>query len=177
STSRPLRGLVRRRKATATCWAASRRATRRHSSCCTGAMRGRCTGSRCACSATAAARRTPSRRPSPRSGARPATTGPSAGPARRGPPDSARYGQDPHGQRARPARRPPGGGAEVTKVPEFDELIGADAPAEERERLRRVHELLVAAGPPAELPPSLETVPEPEPQVTLLPQRRRLTVI
>ena len=65
----------------------------------------------------------------------------------------------------------------MTKVPEFDELIGADAPAEERERLRRVHELLVAAGPPAELPPSLETVPEPEPKVTLLPQRRRFTVI
>lgn len=37
---------------------------------------------------------------------------------------------------------------------EFDELVG-DVPAEERERLRRTHELLLAAGPPAELPPAL----------------------
>lgn len=39
---------------------------------------------------------------------------------------------------------------------EFDELIGGDVPAEERDRLRRVHDLLVAAGPPEELSPDLE---------------------
>lgn len=43
------------------------------------------------------------------------------------------------------------------RIPDFDELVGADeAPAEERERLRRVHGLLVGAGPPEELSPSLE---------------------
>ena len=39
------------------------------------------------------------------------------------------------------------------------DLVGEDVPGEELERLRRVHELLVAAGPPAELPPTLETPP------------------
>jgi hypothetical protein len=40
--------------------------------------------------------------------------------------------------------------------PDFDELIEDDVRGVERERLERVHELLVAAGPPAELPPHLE---------------------
>jgi hypothetical protein len=35
--------------------------------------------------------------------------------------------------------------------PDFDELVGTDLEAPERERLLRVHELLVAAGPPPEL--------------------------
>jgi hypothetical protein len=41
-------------------------------------------------------------------------------------------------------------------TPDFDELIGTEelAPGE-RERLRHVHELLLQAGPPPELPPSL----------------------
>lgn len=39
--------------------------------------------------------------------------------------------------------------------PDFDDLID-DVRGAERERLERVHELLVAAGPPAELPPHLE---------------------
>ena len=40
--------------------------------------------------------------------------------------------------------------------PDFDELVGGDdLPGPERERLQRVHELLVAAGPPPELPPEL----------------------
>jgi hypothetical protein len=39
--------------------------------------------------------------------------------------------------------------------PDFDELVG-DVPADERERLQRVHELLVQAGPPPEIPPELE---------------------
>jgi len=39
------------------------------------------------------------------------------------------------------------------------ELIGDDVPADELERLRHAHELLVAAGPPPELPPSLAEPP------------------
>lgn len=43
--------------------------------------------------------------------------------------------------------------------PSFDELVGAEATGAERERLRRVHELLVEAGPPPELTPRLEAGP------------------
>jgi hypothetical protein len=39
--------------------------------------------------------------------------------------------------------------------PRFDELVGSDVPSAERERLRRAHEALVAAGPPPDLPPTL----------------------
>ena len=38
--------------------------------------------------------------------------------------------------------------------PDFDELVGTDLEPGERARLERVHELLVAAGPPPELSPS-----------------------
>jgi hypothetical protein len=44
-------------------------------------------------------------------------------------------------------------------TPNFDELVGADLDRGERERLRNVHEALVTAGPPAELPPHLEAGP------------------
>lgn len=37
--------------------------------------------------------------------------------------------------------------------PDLDDLIGTDVPPDERARLERVHELLVAAGPPPEPPP------------------------
>ncbi len=47
--------------------------------------------------------------------------------------------------------------------PDFDELVGTDLEAGERKRLQRVHELLVEAGPPPELPLPF----------TLHPQRRR----
>jgi hypothetical protein len=47
----------------------------------------------------------------------------------------------------------------MTRTPDFEDLVGKDVPAEERERLRRTHELLVQAGPPPELSPALETVP------------------
>jgi anti-sigma-K factor RskA len=36
------------------------------------------------------------------------------------------------------------------RPPDFDELVGEDLDAKERERLHRVHELLVVAGPPPE---------------------------
>ena len=46
--------------------------------------------------------------------------------------------------------------------PTFDELAGGDdLSPEEAARLERVHDLLVAAGPPAELPPHLL---EPQPR-------------
>lgn len=40
-------------------------------------------------------------------------------------------------------------------TPDFEELVGEDLDPEERARLLRAHELLVAAGPLPELPPSL----------------------
>lgn len=45
------------------------------------------------------------------------------------------------------------------KPPNFDDLIGDDVDREERDRLRHVHDLLVAAGPPAELAPEIERGP------------------
>lgn len=47
----------------------------------------------------------------------------------------------------------------MRKLPDFDELVGDEPAGEERERLRRVHELLVEAGPPPELAPELEAGP------------------
>src|SRR5205085_3019640 len=75
------------------------------------------------------------------------------------PAHSARHGQDPHAQRAREARGPARRGAEVTGPPEFEDVVGTDLPEREQERLRRVHDLLIAAGPPAELPPHIEAGP------------------
>ena len=43
--------------------------------------------------------------------------------------------------------------------PNFDELVGGDLDRSERDRLRKVHDLLLAAGPPEELPPHLEAGP------------------
>jgi hypothetical protein len=42
---------------------------------------------------------------------------------------------------------------------DFDELVGEDLPAAERDRLREVHDLLIVAGPSPELPPALERPP------------------
>jgi hypothetical protein len=42
------------------------------------------------------------------------------------------------------------------RTPDFDDLVG-EVPPGERERLLRMHELLVQAGPPAEIPPELES--------------------
>ena len=65
----------------------------------------------------------------------------------------------------------------MSNVPDFDELVGDDVPAEERARLRRAHDALLRAGPPPELPLSLELPPDPEPRVSFLPQRRRFTLL
>src|SRR5262249_20658780 len=56
-------------------------------------------------------------------------------------------------QRSRPSRRP--ARRRVPMRPDFDELVGTDLEPEERERLRRAHDMLIAAGPPPELPPEL----------------------
>ena len=63
----------------------------------------------------------------------------------------------------------------MTDRPDFRELVGEDLPREEEEELRRVHDLLVAAGPPPELPPHLQEPVEPErprDNVSYLPRRR-----
>jgi hypothetical protein len=63
----------------------------------------------------------------------------------------------------------------VNREPDFDALVEGASP-EEGERLRRVHDLLVAAGPPPELPPALAEAPaerrERAPILTTLPRRR-----
>ncbi len=56
---------------------------------------------------------------------------------------------------------------------EFRELT-EDLSADEQERLRRVHDLLVEAGPPPELPASLRRTPRPEQPFSL---RRRAVAI
>ena len=55
----------------------------------------------------------------------------------------------------------------MSDPPNFDELIGSELPPGDRERLRRVHELLVAAGPPPEMPELAASPPVPAP-----PRRR-----
>ena len=66
----------------------------------------------------------------------------------------------------------------MTRGPDFEELVDG-LPDEERDRLRRVHEVLLAVGPPPELPPTLTAeVPglprtrERPPLFTTLPRRR-----
>lgn len=52
----------------------------------------------------------------------------------------------------------------MNRRPDFDELLdGVEDPAE-RARLARVHELLVEAGPPPELSPTLQTPPPASPR-------------
>ena len=50
----------------------------------------------------------------------------------------------------------------MSRVPDFDDLVGSDVLEEERQRLRRAHELLVRAGPPPELSPEMDAVPWPD---------------
>jgi hypothetical protein len=56
-------------------------------------------------------------------------------------------------------------------TPNFDEMVGSELTAEERERLLRVHELLVLAGPPPELTPQLEQAPEGVEKIHVLRRR------
>lgn len=61
----------------------------------------------------------------------------------------------------------------MTRRPDFDDLVGHDLPADERERLRRAHELLIEADAPPELSPELESVPWPEEALTPIWHRRK----
>src|SRR5205814_1951876 len=65
--------------------------------------------------------------------------------------------------RSRSRSEPPGEGPELP----------SDVPAQERERLRRAHELLIEAGPPAELSPELESVPWPDDALSPIWGRRK----
>jgi hypothetical protein len=61
--------------------------------------------------------------------------------------------------------------------PDFDELVDVDVSPEERARLSRVHEALIAAGPPPELSPALarppgEPVADVSPMFPKYPRRR-----
>jgi hypothetical protein len=47
----------------------------------------------------------------------------------------------------------------VNREPTLDDLIGTDTTPAERQRLQRVHELILEAGPPPELSPELEAGP------------------
>ena len=61
----------------------------------------------------------------------------------------------------------------MDRGPDFRELVGDDLTPEERARLERVHEQLIAAGPPPELPPALAQPPGESPVTTIgLPRRR-----
>jgi hypothetical protein len=66
----------------------------------------------------------------------------------------------------------------VSRPPDFDELLGGeDLSPEERARLRHAHDLLVQAGPPAELPPALSEPPATGGSVRFLPRRRRFATL
>jgi hypothetical protein len=60
----------------------------------------------------------------------------------------------------------------VSRPPDFDELLGGIDQSEERERLRRVHELLLEVGPPPELSPALSSPPLPK-----VPRRSRRRLV
>ena len=60
----------------------------------------------------------------------------------------------------------------MTRVPDFDELVGSDLEPAERERLLRVHDALLAAGPPPELAPEM-VAPATGEIVPFVPRRRR----
>jgi Anti-sigma-K factor rskA len=60
------------------------------------------------------------------------------------------------------------------RPPDFDELVGAEVEGAERDRLRRVHDLLIEAGPP----PEVSTQSAPATNVAPLhPRRRRRAVL
>ena len=63
------------------------------------------------------------------------------------------------------------------RVPDIAEILDELSPSEQ-ERLRSVHELLLQAGPPPELPPQLASPPRPDAgRVISFPRRYRATVI
>ena len=66
----------------------------------------------------------------------------------------------------------------MNRPPDFDELFGdEELSPDERARLRQAHDLLVRAGPPAELPPALAEPPQTGATVRFLPRRRRIAAL
>lgn len=65
----------------------------------------------------------------------------------------------------------------MTNEPDFDEVVGSEGRPEELARLRGVHDLLVAAGPPAELSPAVAQAPRIEESRLLEFRRRRPATI
>jgi hypothetical protein len=64
----------------------------------------------------------------------------------------------------------------TAREPNFDELVGTDLDDAERARLLRVHELLVAAGPPPDFEPEVTPAPLAE-YVRPAPRRRRSALV
>jgi hypothetical protein len=63
----------------------------------------------------------------------------------------------------------------VSRGPDFRDLVGNDLAPDQETRLRRAHELLVAAGPPPELPHRLAEPPAPQGRLITLAQKRLRT--
>jgi hypothetical protein len=63
----------------------------------------------------------------------------------------------------------------VSRPPSFGDLVGNDLSPAERERLERVHDMLVAAGPPPELPQELAEAPRPQGRLVELARNRLRT--
>ena len=63
----------------------------------------------------------------------------------------------------------------MSRHPDFHDLVGNDLEPAERERLERVHDMLIAAGPPPELPQELAEPPRPESKLAELARRRLRT--
>ena len=63
----------------------------------------------------------------------------------------------------------------MSRHPDFHDLVGNDLEPGERERLERVHDMLIAAGPPPELPQELAEPPRPEGKLVELARRRLRT--
>ena len=63
----------------------------------------------------------------------------------------------------------------MSRPPQFTDLVGNDLSPGERERLERVHDMLVAAGPPPELPQELAEAPRPQGRLVELARYRLRT--
>ena len=62
----------------------------------------------------------------------------------------------------------------MSETPDFRELVDEEGTPEELERLRRVHDMLVAAGPPPELSAALRAAPPTRSRVLPFLPRRKL---
>ncbi len=63
----------------------------------------------------------------------------------------------------------------MSRHPDLRDLVGNELEPGERERLERVHDMLIAAGPPPELPQELAEPPRPEGRLVELARRRLRT--